>query len=82
MNYLEEIPLSNRRRKRTNTNSLSRKKKVRSDSTDNQRTIVDENANDIQSNDNEKILERFIETISKEISSIIQIINFTIAMSR
>jgi hypothetical protein len=38
---------SNRRRKRTNTTSLTRKKKLRSDSNENSTNLVDENANDI-----------------------------------
>jgi hypothetical protein len=40
---------SNHRRKRTNTTPLTRKKKLRSDSNDNPTNIVDENANDIHS---------------------------------
>jgi hypothetical protein len=42
---------SNRRRKRTHTTSLTRKKKLRSDSTDHQPNIVDENANDIHTHE-------------------------------
>jgi hypothetical protein len=38
--------VSSTRRKRTNTSSLTRKKKPRSDSKDNQSNIVDENANE------------------------------------
>jgi len=42
---------SNRRCKRTHTTSLTRKKKLRSDSIDNQTNIVDENANDIHTHE-------------------------------
>jgi hypothetical protein len=42
---------SNRRCKQTHTTSLTRKKKLRSDSIDNQTNIVDENANDIHTHE-------------------------------
>ena len=48
----QENETATRRRKRTSTsaNSITRKKKLRANSTDNQTNLVDENANDIHTN--------------------------------
>lgn len=48
--YSSDRSSTTHHRKRTNTNSMTRKKKLRANSTDNQTNLVDENANDIHTN--------------------------------
>jgi len=64
---------SNRRRKRTTTTSLTRKKKLRSDTIDNKSTIVDENANDIQRQEQMEIQNNTIDYLSFEPERIVSI---------
>ncbi|CAF1175604.1 unnamed protein product [Adineta steineri] len=62
---IEATPETNRRRrKRTNTTSLTRKKKFRSESNDTKSIIVDENANDIQKQDPMEVQNNTIDYVS------------------
>jgi hypothetical protein len=64
---------STRRRKRTNTTSLTRKKKLRSDTNDNQTNIVDENANDIHTTQETNNENNTIDYLSLEPERIVSI---------
>ncbi|UJR32070.1 hypothetical protein I4U23_019538 [Adineta vaga] len=83
VNDSEEIPISNanseppltinRRRKRTKTTSRTRRKKLRSDSNPNKSTIVDENANDIERQEQMEVQNNTIDYISLEPERIVSI---------